>query len=182
MFQWATIKSLYFEYYNKSSNVKFGEIEIEQNWSYKTALKLDWTNLEKWNTLKSYFPKSKNFLDIGAAFGDMISIALENGLDSQGIELSDYCREKVLKEKNIQLLDKELNSLKSSSYDLIHLNHVFEHFVKPREELIQIKRVLKNNGGLYIEIPFQFHLIERIKNIFNKRKNFDLYSIHHPYL
>ena len=64
---------------------------------------------------------------------------------------------------------------------MIHLNHVFEHFVDPRNELKEIKRILKNNGGLYIEVPYQFNLVERIKFLFGKRNKFDQYSLHHPY-
>ena len=176
------LKLYSFEYFNKSSDVSIGDITTDQKYSYKEALELRLSKFKYTiNILKRNFPKSRKFLDIGAAFGDMTSIAIDNGLDAQGIELSAYCREKALKEKNIKLLDLELKSLQSSSYDLIHLNHVFEHFVDPSKELNQIKRVLKNNGGLYIEVPFQFNFVERLKSILKKRNNFGLHSIHHPF-
>ena len=178
------LKHLYNEEYFTSGEdrVLFGQ-KVERNIGCYEIVKDD--RKEKFqNTikkLKKIFPNSRKFLDIGAAEGDMTNIAMQFNLDAQGLELSDYCRNKALEKYNIKLIGDELNSLKGDNYDLIHLNHVFEHFVKPRRELNQITRILKKHGGLYIEIPFQFNLVERIKYLFKNRGKFDQHSIHHPY-
>lgn len=135
------------------------------------------------NVLKKINPKGYKILDVGAASGDFVNVAKNSGLDAEGIEYSQYGVDKALEIHNVILEKKILSDLKTNSYyDFIHLNHVFEHFNSPNEELLYINRLLKKDGILYIEIPFQFHFIERLKHRFSKvKKDFTLSSIHHPF-
>jgi SAM-dependent methyltransferase len=71
---------------------------------------------------------------------------------------------------------------KDDSYDIIHLNHVFEHFINPVAELGHIHRLLKRGGMLYMEIPYQFHALEKAMFMMRRsRPTFGLQSLHHPY-
>ena len=46
------------------------------------------------------------------------------------------------------------NFLESKNkYDIIILSHVIEHFREPKDILIKIKSMLKENGFIYIEVP-----------------------------
>jgi SAM-dependent methyltransferase len=132
--------------------------------------------------LKTKFPNAKNFLDVGAAAGDMVYVARKNGLKADGVEFSEFAIQQAAERFNIRLEHKSLSEIADSSYDLIHLNHVFEHFNNPRYEVGNLHRILRQGGGLYIEIPFQFHAIERLKYFLNiDRQPFSLHSIHHPF-
>jgi 2-polyprenyl-3-methyl-5-hydroxy-6-metoxy-1,4-benzoquinol methylase len=58
--------------------------------------------------------------------------------------------------KTIQITESLLQTLKDipdSSFHIITMNHVFEHIKNPIEILDQIKRLLKNGGFFYVEVP-----------------------------
>lgn len=137
-------------------------------------------SLEK---LKSLFPEAKSFLDVGAATGDMVHLARQTGLDAEGIEFSAFAVQQAKQRYGLDLQQLPLSDLeKHEYYDLIHLNHVFEHFNDPVAELGHIHRLLKPGGSVYIEIPYQFHVVERFKfRLKPVAAEFSLHSVHHPY-
>ena len=128
-------------------------------------------------------PEGKTLLDVGAATGDFLAIAKNKGLDVHGLEFSEYAGTKAKEKYGIELLNLPLSKYTPDfKYDFIHLSHVFEHFNDPVAELRNISRLLDKKGILYIEIPYQFHFIEKF--IFKMRRKigrFTLYSLHHPF-
>lgn len=60
-------------------------------------------------------------------------------------EVPDYVTFTTYNGKTLPYPDK--------SFDIITVNHVFEHIKDPREILMELKRVLKKNGHIYIEVP-----------------------------
>lgn len=128
-------------------------------------------------------PKGKTLLDVGAATGEFVKIAKDKGLIVDGIEYSEYAITKAREEYGIELRNLPLSEVpKDTTYDFIHLNHVFEHFNDPATELSHIFRLLDKEGLLYIEVPYQFHFIEKsIFKIRRKTARFNLYSLHHPF-
>jgi SAM-dependent methyltransferase len=134
------------------------------------------------NDLTNRFPESRTFLDIGAATGEMVMMARQAGYQAEGVEFSDFAVNKAREKWGIILKQTPLSEMESESFDIVHLNHVFEHFTDPVAELKNIHRILTAGGGLYIEIPYQFHVIERLKHHFASRSvPFSLHSIHHPF-
>lgn len=132
--------------------------------------------------MKSLFPTAERFLDVGAATGDMVHLAREDGLDAEGIELSEFAAQQARDRFGLELKQIPLVEVADAQYDLVHLNHVFEHFNDPVDELNHLHRIIKPGGGLYIEIPYQFHIIERLKyRLRPKQVPYSLHSIHHPY-
>jgi SAM-dependent methyltransferase len=132
--------------------------------------------------LLTYVPEARNILDIGAAFGEFLSIAKEHGLSVSGIELSSHAcgvaKDKYcFNFKQVRVEDYHGNE----KYDLIHINHVFEHFVSPHIVLERINSLLSPGGMVYVEVPFQFNLFEVMKyRLHGQRKKFDAFSVHHP--
>lgn len=133
--------------------------------------------------LKQLRAGAVTFLDVGAATGDMVKIALDHGLTAEGIEFSDFAIKKAKELYAIELQQVPIAELdKADYYDLIHLNHVFEHFNEPLLELGHLKRLLKRGGVLYIEVPYQFHWLEkRLYKLRASSTNFTVESLHHPY-
>ena len=133
--------------------------------------------------LKHLHPGARTFLDVGAATGDMVKIARDHGLRAEGIEFSHFAVRKAKELHSIDLQQVALEELhKDGYYDLIHLNHVFEHFNDPVAELHHLHRLLKPQGLLYIEIPYQFHFVEKLLfSIQAESSRFTLHSLHHPY-
>lgn len=133
--------------------------------------------------LKHLHPDAVSFLDVGAATGDMVKIAMDHGLAAEGIEFSGFAVQKAKVLYAIDLQQIPIAELdKTGYYDLIHLNHVFEHFNDPQTELGHLHRLLKRGGGLFIEIPYQFHPLEKLLfNLKGRRAQFTVESLHHPY-
>jgi len=135
------------------------------------------------NLLKIINPKGNLILDVGAATGEFLNEAKKMNLQIEGIEFSEFAIEQALANYNIKIEKLQLSEISSEKkYDFIHLNHVFEHFNDPNEEVKNLYSLLDENGVLYIEIPFQFHFIERILyKYFKNKPQFSLSSVHHPF-
>lgn len=138
------------------------------------------------DTLKLLFrlaPQARTLLDVGAATGDMVKLALDNGLLADGIEFSEFAIRQAHFRFGIDLMDLPLSQLqKTDGYDLIHLNHVFEHFNHPLDELKHLSRLLNPGGLLYIEVPLQFHVVERMRmRLKPNDRIFLVESLHHPF-
>jgi predicted TPR repeat methyltransferase len=166
---------------NQITNLKFDNLATLTQYEYDVH-----TRFSKFRaTLENFIYLNGNFkklLDVGAATGDMVNIAREMDFKADGIELSSYAIAKAKEIYNIDLMQKFLSDVEDNSYELIHLNHVFEHFNNPSQELKHLNRILIDKGILYIEIPYQFHIVERLKyRYFSQPRPFTLHSIHHPY-
>ena len=90
----------------------------------------------------------KEVLEIGCAAGGILQYFKEQGCNVTGVDLGSSYIE-FGKKKGLNLLNchsKELVS-QGKKYDLIILNHVFEHFLDIEGELAVIKELLSENGG-----------------------------------
>lgn len=125
-----------------------------------------------------------DILDVGAATGMFVNEALIRGHRAAGIELSAGGREQARYNYGVELEGTRLEDLAGEDdFDVIHMNHVFEHLPDPRQVLENCRRLLRPGGLLLIEVPQQIdNDIERIKRLLGlKPPRFDLFSIHHTY-
>ncbi|TNF48854.1 methyltransferase domain-containing protein, partial [bacterium] len=106
-----------------------------------------------------FIPKSGHILEIGTGAGGILKVFIEagayevNGLDfderyieygrSQGIEITRGGLENVGDGKK---------------FDLIIISHVLEHIVDPSAFLKATRKLLKENGKIYIEVPSLNHV------------------------
>jgi SAM-dependent methyltransferase len=132
--------------------------------------------------LTRYAPHARTVLDIGAATGEFLAIASRSGLETTGIEISRYAAERAKQKYGLTIHETTLEDYRSNgTFDLIHLSHVFEHFRAPHQALERIDALLAPDGAVYVEVPFQFNMPERVKfRLTGARKAFDVFSIHHP--
>jgi SAM-dependent methyltransferase len=132
--------------------------------------------------LLKHVPNASNILDIGAATGDFLAVAQGYGLSVSGIELSSYAAAKAKEKYGFEFHQTGVEDYRGDEkYDLIHMNHVFEHFGSPHRALDRLVLLLKPGGMIYVEVPFQFNLFEVVKyRLTARRKPFDVFSIHHP--
>ena len=141
------------------------------------------------NRLNALFETQGTLLDIGIATGEFMSLAKKSGWEVSGLDISDYSVERARNKFGIKaevgdLLEKDFNGKK---YDVIHLNHVFEHFVDPTKALYKIKKLMHPDSILMLEVPNQFDsLVRQTVSLFrclynNNQQKRSIYSIHHPY-
>lgn len=133
--------------------------------------------------IKALHPGAVRLLDVGAATGDFVRVARELGFDAEGIELSEFAVDEAYKRNSVRLKRLGLADIAGSGlYDAIHLNHVFEHFNDPRTELMHIRRLLRRCGVLYLEVPYQFNVVERVKHaLAPENATLTVSSLHHAY-
>jgi len=125
-------------------------------------------------------------LDIGAATGEFVHEALKAGIMASGIEPSESACEAAREKYGVRLVRGDIFDvpLEGESYDVIHMNHVFEHIPEPKECLRKLFELLRQGGYLVIEVPYQFgNILERAWSFFGvvPSQPFSIYSIHHPF-
>lgn len=137
-------------------------------------------------TVARYYPgKSFRILDIGAATGEFLDEARRLGHHIQGIELSESARHTANTTLGIELSGIELHKLpEEEQYDVIHMNHVFEHLPDPTMALVACHRLLRTDGLLLIEVPQQINNdLDRLKMLLHlaTRPMLSAYSLHHTF-
>lgn len=89
-------------------------------------------------------------LDVGCGIGDMLAYR-ENTI---GVDISshtvDYCKSIGLK---AQIMKPDVLPFPDNSFQSVLLDNVLEHIENPNNLIIEIKRVLNDNGILLIGVP-----------------------------
>ncbi len=100
------------------------------------------------------FSKKGNILDIGCGNGDFLSAMEARGWHSYGTDVSlNACQLASKKLQNIYNCELQECDFSDEIFDAITLNHVFEHFTKPKQEIEEIHRIIKPGGLLYLSLP-----------------------------
>ena len=105
--------------------------------------------------IEKFCPSKGALLDIGSGNGNLISLAQKRGWISTGYDVDCETVRKISAKINVKMYCgkfEELN-LEENSYDVITMLHVIEHLKNPIVYLDVIKKVLKQNGILFIALP-----------------------------
>ncbi len=141
---------------------------------------------ERVKKIESHFESDIHLkiLDFGAATGEFSNEAINRGHNLTGIEPSVDARATAKKVYDIDLVNIGLSDIEDETFDVIHMNHVFEHLGDPNVILKDCHRLLKNEGMLVLEIPQQFYNdLDRLKLLIGMRSDaeFSVYSLHHTF-
>lgn len=98
--------------------------------------------------------KQGRYLDVGCGRGDFLLFPKMEGMDCYGVELGDFDNEFAANNK----LEIFHGNLKDADYpdnffDVISLNHVYEHVDKPMETITELHRILKPGGKIVLATP-----------------------------
>lgn len=126
------------------------------------------------------------FLDYGAATGEFVKVATEEGHACIGMELSADARATAQVRNGVSLLSTDqMDEISGMRFDVIHMNHVLEHVSNPLTHLCWCANQLSSRGLLVLEVPQQFdNDLDRLRrwlHMGGKRPRFDPYSLHHTY-
>jgi 2-polyprenyl-3-methyl-5-hydroxy-6-metoxy-1,4-benzoquinol methylase len=101
-------------------------------------------------------------LEIGAAGGWLLRHAAERGWRAQGVEISDAGVEHA---RSLGLTvfhgDLEGAALPTGAFDLVYMGDVLEHVPDCRATLVEVRRVLRPGGHLYLRGPITTNSLAR---------------------
>ena len=102
------------------------------------------------------------FLEVGCAGGWLLKHAQERGWQAQGVELSGEAVEHA-RSLGLEVHHGELESaaLPADTFDLVYMGDVLEHVPDCRATLIEVARVLKPGGHLYLRGPITTNSLAR---------------------
>lgn len=112
-------------------------------------------------------------LEIGCGRGQFLEAAQERGWSVSGQEFAestvDALRQTVPQAELAHGIFPKECPFPDFTFDLIHLNHVLEHFFDPMAALRRIGSLLKPGGVLYCEVPRQSTLQNTIANAIGRK-------------
>ncbi len=93
-------------------------------------------------------------LDVGCGTGEFLYACKKNNYKTIGVEPSKLASKKAVKNYNLKISnDVTLASLEDRSIDSVSMWHVLEHIEDINSFIIQLNRILKNNGIVLIAVP-----------------------------
>ncbi len=93
-------------------------------------------------------------LDVGCGNGDFLAAMKERGWEVHGTEFSAAAA-RISREKGIEVREGDLRAaaFPDGYFDVVTLWHVLEHLPEPLADLAEVRRVLRPDGRLVVEVP-----------------------------
>lgn len=130
--------------------------------------------------LSQLVPPPARLLDVGAATGEFLDLARRAGYEVAGIELSRFAAEQARARFGLDLFVGPLEAFAGGpAFDAIHLSHVLEHLTDPHRAIQRLRGLLSARGVVYVEVPFQWNVAERLHHFAGRRQPFNVFSVHH---
>ena len=113
-------------------------------------------------------------LDVGCADGTLLALTRAHGLKVTGLELDENFSTFARDTRQLEVLPMTLDAapLEPASFDLISFVHVVEHLFHPLHELGIARRLLRDEGLLYVEVPNMGQPLPGLRRFFRHKHNF----------
>ncbi len=106
------------------------------------------------NVRDAFYLETKSVLDIGCSYGEFLA---HFGPGSVGVTLAPegivYARARGLAVREGNIEDAAFLSSITEKFDVIYANNIFEHLYSPHAFLIEVKKLLKEDGILVLGVP-----------------------------
>jgi len=97
---------------------------------------------------------SGKLLDIGAGTGAFVQHMQMHGWQAMGLEPDEKARQRAAETQQVALLPIEtLETMEENSFDAITMWHVLEHVHALPAYLLQLKKIIKPEGVVFIAVP-----------------------------
>lgn len=113
--------------------------------SYERTLDL----LERW------LPERGRLLDFGCAAGYFFELAARRGWEAHGSDISAWTRAAAQARglDNLHVGSLQELAFPDGYFDAVYAAQIFEHLPAPREDLQEIRRILRPGGLLWVDVP-----------------------------
>ena len=104
-----------------------------------------------------YIDSNSKILEIGGAWGELATFFNEQGFkDYTVVDVSSQCCQ-YMEKNGIRAICKDASGMcdyiDDNSFDLIICTHTLEHVLDLKGTLLNIQKILKDDGHTYIEVP-----------------------------
>ncbi|MEK6967027.1 MAG: class I SAM-dependent methyltransferase [Nanoarchaeota archaeon] len=130
--------------------------EISPEPYYEKNIPQDFKNFRRrLNLIQKYHHKPGKLLDIGCNIGTFMKVAQDDGWETVGVEFNKSAAAFGRKKFGLEILDRDFMKVKfkPSSFDVVAMNDVIEHVTDPVATLIEVRRILKKGGLLFMTTP-----------------------------
>lgn len=143
-------------------NINYSKAQLE-----KDSMSRSHIIKELYSIQKEYSIEKMNIIELGSGIGDNLRVFSDNnyvfGVD--GIEDAvNYSRSNGIP-ATVMDLDKTID-LPTETYDCVLCLDVLEHLNHPERLLFEMKRILKQNGLIILNVPNHLNLRGRLKLLF----------------
>lgn len=106
-------------------------------------------------------------LEVGVGRGMFLAAARDRGLACQGLDISPAAAGAIAARLGLPVHVGLLDDLAppGDGFGCVHMNHVLEHMPDPAAALAQAARLLRPGGVLYVEVPRQSNLLNRLSGL-----------------
>jgi len=131
-------------------NRNYFEPDLKSGYKYGYFPEFKWLAIALY---QRFHPKTS--LDIGCATGNLVQRLLELGVDAYGVDISAYAISRSPVKDRLKQVDivSERLPFESNYFDLITMLEVIEHISNEENILKEMRRVLKEDGIIYITTP-----------------------------
>jgi len=130
----------------------------------------------KYKEVAELIPKKSKVLDLGCKDGELRSYL--QGREYYGADVNKEFIDKLARQ-GIKVEQADFNStlpFKKEKFDFILMLDLLEHLVNPADFLIKARKLLNKNGKIIITLPNDYHLLNKLRFIFNKPLTSDPFS------
>lgn len=128
------------------------------------------------------FIKRGRLLEMGCASGAFLGFARSRGWEVFGVEISPYASDIARKKFDLHVVtgDFKKADFQNNFFDAVVCSDILEHIEDPVDFLLSIRKILKDNGMVYIATPNAASLYYRVFGLLNllNRKNYFLLPYH----
>jgi len=108
-----------------------------------------------------FIPPNARILDVGAGAGIFVQLAIEHGLEAQGIEPSAFLANYAISQ-GLPVVNSSIPNYPPDSFDAVYMTDVLEHIADPAPLLLAYNKILKSGGILFVTVPNVSSTIEKV--------------------
>lgn len=115
-------------------------------------------------------PSKGRLLDVGCGRGELLYAARNHGWEVEGVDISgDFARfAKVRFNIDVKVGDLGSIGFAPDTFDAVSLIAVLDHAYHPAELLLELHRILKKGGVIFIEVSNSASLLYKLGNMYYK--------------
>jgi 2-polyprenyl-3-methyl-5-hydroxy-6-metoxy-1,4-benzoquinol methylase len=126
------------------------------------------SDFKRWLELLESRKGKGRLLDVGCGMGIFLKMAQDRGWEAYGVDVSDDAVEIARNRLHVNAYAATLDEahFADSFFDVVTLLDVIEHLPDPLMDLAAIRKVLKNDGVIFLNTPNERALLRLIAQVF----------------